>query len=75
MSQRVNKKKINNAIQALENKKKRYEYQSFKYKGEKLSFADADSVIYRLEVYKSQGDFDGLIVPGESIQNVINQIV
>jgi hypothetical protein len=68
-------RKIDSVISALERKQRVSEYRTFKYKGAKLSHADASTIIFYLERYAANGSFYGLMDPTGGVKIVLDQVV
>lgn len=68
-------RKINSVINALGKKQRLSEYKSFKYKGARLSYADASTIIFYLERYTANGSFCGLMDPMGEIKTVLDQVL
>lgn len=67
--------RINTAISTLQKKVNTSEYRGFKYKGARLSNADAEVIIMYLKRFLSEGSFFGLMEPCGGVKKVLDQLV
>lgn len=65
--------KIKNVINTIQNKTEISEHRGFKYKGVRLSRADAELIIMQLKTFLARGDFFGS--PTGGVKKVLDQII